>query len=110
MSIPRKKSRSIRVEGKKYLWMISSGRAYDKRLTVESISARKFLQVGLRPRALLDQDGNDIYWDGDEPPKAAITPQEVKAIIVEALRQGWPEGGDLRGFKPTTDLADFLTL
>ena len=110
MTIPRKKSRPLRVEGKKYRWMVSSGQAYDKRLTVESISARKFLQVGIRPRAVCNSDGEGIYWDGDEPPKAALTPGEVKAIIVEALRQGWPEGGDLRGFKPTTEIADFLAL
>jgi len=110
MSIPRKKSRPIRVEGKKFRWMVSSGRAFDKRLTVESVSARKFLQVGLRPRAVCDETGESVNWDEDEPPKAALTPQEVKAIIIEALRQGWPEGGDLRGFKPTTDLADFLPL
>jgi hypothetical protein len=110
MSIPRKKSRPIRVEGKKYRWMVSSGRAFDKRLTIESISARKFLQVGLRPRAVCDENGDRAYWDGDEPPKATLTPLEVKAIIVEAVRQGWPEGGDLRGFKPQADLADFLAI
>jgi len=108
MTIPRKSSRNIRVEGKKYRWMVSSRRqGCDKRLTVESTD-RKFLQVILRAREMCDETGK-LLPSVDEVPKTTLTPKEVATIIVEAHRQGWP-GSDLKGFRPTTSLRDFLVL
>ena len=73
MSMPRKGSRIITVDGKVYRWKVN-GEDYEPVIRIESQSAGASLSA--------------VF-----PPHNSITPASIKALIDEAVGQGWDPDG-----------------
>lgn len=104
MTLPRKKSRSIEIEGRTFRWMLSgrkprhAGNAY----TVATFTAQEDIEnPGAVMQAKLQALGRGPFDEPDngieEPLKAAITPRDVTRMILSALIAGWDPNGTRRG-------------
>ena len=118
MGIPRKKSRPIEVEGRKYRWLPKHGKGRiigNSRCTMHLI-----IQIDdKRPGRILSTWLSSKNWKGDprDPEnnyythRAALTPKDVREVILKGLELGWDpmEKGTPFVFPEAFDLTEFVT-
>jgi hypothetical protein len=87
MTLPKKKSRKIQVDGKEYRWLISK-RKETIELSIERTEiSGQLMQVSFESHNSYKKDAN-LQWQRVRQ-DTSITPQIVKQIIQHGLANGW---------------------
>lgn len=84
MSLPKKKSRRISVDGVSYRWMLSGRTFYAQ---AESVDGTPLLRADLHERFVVGypEGGSSEY----EKVASPFTPRDAKTIISVAVTRGW---------------------
>lgn len=99
MSLPKKKSRRIDIQGRTFRWALGNhykilpGAAPD----VTTFLAHEDIKghgATLQAKLMVEDRGPEME---DEPLNAAVTPKDAKKLILAALTRGWDPNGHDKG-------------
>lgn len=98
MTLPKKKSRRIEIEDRAFRWTLGNhyripGGAPDVTAFLAHEDIKDHGAV-LQAKLMVHDRGPVME---DEPLKAAVTPKDVKKLILAALTQGWDPNGKRKG-------------
>jgi hypothetical protein len=107
MTLPKKKSRRIEIEDRAFRWMLSGQRALDDGCEDSGQGRSAFSTATLTVQEDIENPGQvlrAVLQSHDRGPvvygealKAAVTPKDVKRLILAALARGWDPNGHGKG-------------
>ena len=87
MAIPRKGTRTLKVEGTKYRWLVRRKPTYDQGLAYSALTVAVEPEAGGRTLVLVFDKPRPDNWLGEDG--AVATPASVAAGIRAATAAGW---------------------